>query len=82
MPAKLRYTDFQIGNEGRRWTAAEYMERLEGAPEKMELFDGWLYGDEEERLYMLALFLEHVGADKAVQLGDPEVWRRAVAKLG
>ena len=78
----MRYTDFQIGNVGRRWTAAECMERLEGAPEKTELYDGWLYGDEEVRLYMLAALLEQVGADKAVQLGDPEVWRRAVAKLG
>jgi hypothetical protein len=31
---------------------------------------------------MLGLLLEGVGADRAVQLGDPEVWRRAVAKLG
>jgi hypothetical protein len=27
------------------------------------------------------LLLENVGADRAVQLGDPEVWRAAVAKL-
>jgi hypothetical protein len=77
----MRYTDFQIGNEGRRWTGPEWRARLAGAPEKMELYDGWLYGEEEERLYMLAALLEQVGADKAVQLGDPEVWRRAVAKL-
>jgi hypothetical protein len=27
------------------------------------------------------LLLENVGADRAVQLGDPDVWRAAVAKL-
>ena len=30
---------------------------------------------------MLGLLLENVGADAAVHLGDPEVWREAVAAL-
>jgi hypothetical protein len=30
---------------------------------------------------MLALLLENVGADKAVRLGDPGVWREAIDHL-
>jgi hypothetical protein len=42
---------------------------------------GRLYGTEEERLTMLALRLENVGADKAVRLGSAGIWRGAVAAL-
>ena len=42
---------------------------------------GKLLSTEEDRETLLALLLENVGADRAVQLGDPEVWRAAVAKL-
>src|SRR5260221_6986620 len=40
-----------------------------------------LYGTEEERLTMLALLLEIVGADKAVRLSSASIWRGAVAAL-
>jgi hypothetical protein len=30
---------------------------------------------------MLALLLENVGTDKAVRIGNPEVWREAIANL-
>ena len=43
---------------------------------------GKLLSAEEDRETLLALLLENVGADRAVQLGDPGVWRAAVAKLG
>lgn len=46
------------------------------------MFEGKLYWSDEERVTMLGLLLEQVGADRAVQLGNPEVWRKAVAKLG
>jgi hypothetical protein len=42
---------------------------------------GKLLNSDDERLLLLGLLLENVGADRAVQLGDPEVWRTAVAKL-
>jgi len=46
------------------------------------MYKGKLFWSDETRILMLGLLLEGVGADRAVQLGDPEVWRRAVAKLG
>jgi hypothetical protein len=77
----MDYKNFSIGNTGRTWTVAEYSEKMDGAPDRMELVDGKLFWSEEERLHLLAALLEQVGADQVVQIGPPEVWRRAVAKL-
>ena len=51
------------------------------APHKNELIAGRLYWSEEDRLFMLALLLENVGANQAVRIGDPAVWKAAVAQL-
>jgi hypothetical protein len=50
------------------------MSRYQMTPEKTEMVGGRLYGTEEERLTMLALLLENVGADKQFDaiLGLPE----------
>jgi hypothetical protein len=56
-------------------------ERLDLLPEKFEVIDGELLWSEEERLAMLAVVLEQVGVDRAVRLGDPAVWRAAVAAI-
>ena len=45
------------------------------------MIDGKILWSDEDRENLLGLLLENVGADRAVQLGDPEVWRAAVAKL-
>ena len=70
-----------IRREGRRWSADEARERFERTPEKIEMIDGKLFCDEEERLAMVGLLLENIGADAAVRLGSPAVWREAVKKL-
>ena len=57
------------------------MSRYEMTPEKMELIDGKLFWSDEERLTMLALLLENVGVNQAVRIGNPAVWRAAVANL-
>lgn len=71
---------WNIGRDGRAW-GEEAMDRYYLAPEKIELIEGQLFGTEEERLTMLALLLENVGADKAVRLGDAAVWRAAIDAL-
>lgn len=71
---------WDIRRDGRAW-GAEAMSRYQMRPEKTEMLGGRLYATEEERLTMLALLLENVGADEAVRLGDPSVWRAAVAAL-
>ena len=71
---------WDIQRDGRAW-GDEAMSRYEMTPEKTEMVGGKLYGTEEERLTMLALLLENVGTDKAVRIGNPDIWRAAVAGL-
>lgn len=71
---------WDIRREGRAW-GAEAMARYELTPEKLEMNRGKLLWDEEDRVLLLGLLLENVGADRAVRLGDPAVWRAAVAAL-
>ena len=71
---------WDIQRDGRAW-GGEAMSRYEMTPEKTEMVGGKLYGTEEERLTMLALLLENVGADKAVRIGNPDIWRAAVDGL-
>ena len=73
---------WDIRREGRAWREEEIETRyFQLVPEKVELTDGKLYWTDEERLTMLGLLLENVGADAAVRLGDPRVWRAAIAAL-
>ncbi len=57
------------------------MQRYYLCPEKLEMIRGRLLWSNRQRITLLALLLENVGADQAVRLGDPEVWRAAVAAL-
>ncbi|MCI0333314.1 MAG: hypothetical protein L0228_08840 [Planctomycetes bacterium] len=72
---------WDIRREGRAWQGDEAMSRYYLAPEKIELIRGKIFWDDEQRLRMLGLLLEQIGADAAVRLGDPQVWRDAVAEL-
>jgi hypothetical protein len=72
---------WDIRNEGRAWKSDEAFDRYMLKPHKIELIKGKLLFSSKEREILLGLLLENVGADRAVQLGDPEVWRAAVAKL-
>jgi len=73
---------WDIRCKGRRWTGQEAIPRYELTPEKIEMVDGKLFWSDEDRITMLGLLLENVGVDAAVRLGDPQVWRDAVAALG
>ena len=80
---EISLTEFEwdIRREGRAWSPDEWEARRELTPEKIELYRGKLFYSEEYRLAMLALLLENVGADQAVRLGNPQVWREAIAQL-
>ena len=69
---------WDIRREGRAWTDEEFESRVELRPEKLEVWDGKLLFTEEERLALLGLLLENVGADAAVRLGERHVWVSAV----
>ena len=72
--------DWKIRRAGRSWRK-EAMQRWGLTPEKIEMVDGKLFDTGEQRLLMLGMLLENVGADAAVRLGDPQVWRDALARL-
>jgi hypothetical protein len=72
---------WDIRRKGRAWQGEEVWARYELAPEKIELIHGKLFWNDEQRLRMLGLLLEQMGADAAVRLGEPQVWRDAVADL-
>ena len=74
-------TAWNIRREGRAWTAEEAFERWQRTPERLEMIQGKLLFDDDERLALLGLLLENVGADAAVKLGDPAIWRAAVTAL-
>jgi hypothetical protein len=73
--------EWDIRRAGRAWPVDEAFERFALAPERIEMTDGRLLLDDEGRLALLALLLENVGADAAVRLGNPSVWRQAVNEL-
>lgn len=81
LPCQVANVPWDIRREGRAWSKEEVLPRYELTPGKMELIHGKLFWSEEDRLLLLGLLLENVGADKAVRLGDPAVWRAAVADL-
>jgi hypothetical protein len=72
---------WDIRREGHAWGIKEVRERYYSAPEKIELIEGKLFWSEEDRIRMLGLLLENVGVDKAIRLGDAQVWREAIAEL-
>jgi len=72
---------WDIRKQGRAWMGDEAMQRFALTPEKFEMYQGRLFWSDEDRLNLLGLLLENVGAARAVQLGDPAVWRDAVAEL-
>ena len=77
----MTQTNWNIRREGRSWNADEAWPRYELCPEKIEMVGGKLLCNEEDRLTLLALLLENIGVDRAVRLGDPAVWRAAIAEL-
>lgn len=73
--------DWRIDREGRAWSPDEIRSRKELRPEKLEIWEGKLLMDDEQRIDLLGLLLENLGADQAVRLGNPAVWREAIEQL-
>lgn len=74
----MRDSEWKIDLQGRAWAAAEANRRWQLTPERLEMFEGKLLFEEQERVWLLALLLENVGADRAVRLGELNVWQEAV----
>jgi hypothetical protein len=72
---------WDISNEGRSGNKDECWQPFELIPEKFEMISGQLALSDEERENLFCVLLELIGTDRAVQFGDPNVWRGAVEKL-
>ena len=71
--------EFNIQRQGRKWSRAEVEQKYHKlCPEEIELIEGKMFWNDEQRLNMLALLLENVGMDAAVRLGDPTLWKQAI----
>lgn len=81
MPTSMSDSAWDIRREGRAWKVEEARQRIELRPEKLEVIDGKLLCDDDERVQLLGLLLENLGAHRAVRLRDPVVWRAAVEGL-
>ncbi|HZE64965.1 MAG TPA: hypothetical protein VE056_13865 [Pyrinomonadaceae bacterium] len=73
-------SQWDIRREGRVWSHEEFERRIYQAPGKIE-FKGGIFIYEEDRLTVLAMLLENLGIDKAVQLGNLEDWKAAISEL-
>ncbi len=72
--------EWKIEREGREWKGEEFDKRIYQAPEKIE-YVGGIFINERQRFTVLAMLLENLGIDKAVQLGNPEDWKAAITEL-
>lgn len=72
---------WDIRREGRVWSGPENPPRWLLLPEKIEVMAGELVTSGTEPIALLALLLEQVGIDQALCLGDPRLWREAIAEL-
>jgi hypothetical protein len=72
--------EFDIRTVGRRWTAEEMAQLHDELPGRLEMANGMLCMDEDQRLLLLGALLEHVGTERAVRLGSLSVWKSAVAQ--
>lgn len=79
----MNESNWDISLNGRAWAKDEALARHELISEmcRIEMLGGKLLWKDEDRVTLLALLLENVGALKATKLGDPAVWRAAIAAL-
>ena len=76
----MKKSDWDIRRKGRKWTKEEVDRHLYQAPEKIE-FVGGIFDGDDQRMTVLAMLLENLGIDRAVQLGNPADWKAAVDDL-
>jgi hypothetical protein len=77
----MKDSDWDIRRQGHAWAGDEAWRRWQLTPEKLEMIEGKILWDDEDRVRLLGLLLENLGTDRVVRLGDPAVWRAAVDAL-
>lgn len=72
--------EFDIRTVGRHWTDEEMASLHDDLPGRLEILNGLLCFDEDQRLLLLGALLEHVGTERAVRVGPLSAWKAAVAQ--
>lgn len=75
-----RAVPWDIQRESRAWNKTEIEIKYNRCLQeiKEEMTDGKLYWCDATRMVMLGLLLENLGIDKAIRLGDLELWEQAL----
>ena len=79
----INWEDFNwdIRNKGWSWSGQEFEDKTTLRPRKIEMSDGKLFNSDQERMLMLAMLLENMGADAAVSICKNRlVWKEAVRR--
>jgi hypothetical protein len=71
---------WQIGRLGRAWQDGEAIERHNLLPEptKIEMHQGKLFWNDDERLLVAGMLLENLGVDKVLTILDPDMLLEAL----
>lgn len=81
---EIRWENFEwdIRNKGWSWSGKEFEDKaFYLTPRKIEMSDGKLFNNDQERMLMLAMLLENMGADAAVSIGGNRfVWQEAIRR--
>lgn len=77
----MNNSEWDVRRHGRRWSGEEAVARYALAPGKIELIEGRLLWSDQDRLNLLGLLVENLGADAVVRLGNTDIWREAIAAL-
>lgn len=76
----MHESNWEIGRTGRSWYGDEVIERHNLLPEstKIELHEGKLLQNDDERLTVVAMLLENLGIDKILPLFDSDILLEAL----
>ena len=75
---------WDISREGRAWQGNEAVERhnLQHEPTRIEMHQGKLFLNDEERITVIAMLMENLGIDRILPLIDPGLYLDALLELG
>lgn len=73
---------WKYGFEGRAWEGAEIREKYNTSPEKIELYQGKIFFNDEERLRLLRLLAENVGLRQTIEAtAGAKDWKYAAERI-
>jgi hypothetical protein len=72
--------DWDIRRERRRWSHAEFDQRVDQVSEKIQFVNG-IFASDRQRLTVLGMLLENLDIDRVIGFGKLEDWKAAIADM-